>query len=197
MVYGGKLRKLAKRDCIITAMTRVRSDRKCFQFSDKNKRKNFHIWKIFCAWVYGGKLHMCTKFEGIIRHWKRENRQKDTDEFWDKNKRKSFQIWKIFGGQLMGRVWNMPAKFEVPILKRNGEKGTWSFDPFLGGAKRGKKDKNWPFHPRKFRLPRIPRGVLHRIFFSPSVVGASLFDIHALVYTLPRYSPLHNPPYYI
>ena len=89
------------------------------------------------------------------------------------------------------------AKFEVPILKRNGEKGTWSFDPFLGGAKRGKKDKNWPFHPRKFRLPRIPRGVLHRFSFSPSVVGASLFDIHALVYTLPRYSPLTIPLLYI
>ena len=85
------------------------------------------------------------------------------------------------------------AKFEVPILKRNGEKGTWSFDPFLGGAKRGKKDKNWPFHPRKFRLPRIPRGVLHRFSFSPSVVGASLFDIHALVYSLPPYSPLTIP----
>ena len=143
--------------------------------------------------VCGGMLRKLAKFEMIIRHWKRENRQKDTDEFWDKNKRKSFQIWKIFGGNVYGGMLRKHAKFEVPILKRNGEKGTWSFDPFLGGAKRGKKDKNWPFHPRKFRLPRIPRGVLHRIFFSPSVVGASLFDIHALVYTLPRYSPLTIP----
>ena len=147
--------------------------------------------------VDGGKLHMCAKFEKLIRYWKRENRQKDTDEFWDKNKRKPFQIWKIFGGQLMGMILHMFTKFEVPILKRNGEKGTWSFDPFLGGAKRGKKDKNWPFHPRKFRLPRIPRGVLHRFSFSPSVVGASLFDIHALVYSLPPYSPLTIPLLYI
>ena len=42
----------------------------------------------------------------------------------------------------MGRVWNMPAKFEVPILKRSGDRRGQSFDPFLGGAKRGKKDKN-------------------------------------------------------
>ena len=34
------------------------------------------------------------------------------------------------------------AKFEVPILKRSGDRRGQSFDPFLGGAKRGKKDKN-------------------------------------------------------
>ena len=148
--------------------------------------------------VYGGKTRKRAKYEKLIFTWNGEKRQKDTDENQIKNKRKSFQIWKIFGGNVDGGMLRKYAKFEVPILKRNGEKGTWSFDPFLGGAKRGKKDKNWPFHPRKFRLPRIPRGVLHRFSFSPSVVGASLFDIHALVYSLsPRYSPLHNPPYYI
>ena len=137
---------------------------------------------------------MCTKFEKLIRHWKRENTQKDTDEFWDKNKRKSFQIWKIFGGNVYGGMLRKHAKFEKLIFTWNGDRRGQSFDPFLGGAKRGKKDKNWPFHPRKFRLPRIPRGVLHRFSFSPSVVGASLFDIHALVYTLPPYSPLTIPP---
>ena len=136
---------------------------------------------------------MCTKFENVMLKRKRENRQKDTDEFWDKNKRKSFQIWKIFCENVRGGMLRKRAKFERLIFTWNGDRRGQSFDPFLGGAKRGKKDKNWPFHPRKFRLPRIPRGVLHRIFFSPSVVGASLFDIHALVYSLPPYSPLTIP----
>ena len=135
MVYGGKLHKHAKRDCLITAMTRVRSDESSIRLWDKNKRKNFQIWKIFCAWVYGGKLRKRAKFEKLIRHWKRENRQKDTDENQYKLKRKSFQIWKIFGGQLMGRVWNMPAKFEVPILKRSGDRRGQSWGQFF---------KNWP-----------------------------------------------------
>ena len=92
--------------------------------------------------VYGGILHMCTKYEKIIRHWKRENRQKDTDEFWDKNKRKSFQIRKIFCENVCGGMLRKHAKFERLIFTWNGDRRGQSFDPFLGGAKRGKKDKN-------------------------------------------------------
>ena len=59
--------------------------------------------------------------------------------------------------------------------------------------KEEKRIKIDPFTPENSAFPEFPVEFSTDFSFSPSVVGASLFDIHALVYTLPRYSPLTIP----
>ena len=72
-----------------------------------------------------------------------------------------------------------------------------SFSKKIGLRQGKKRIKIDPFTPENSAFPEFPVEFSTEFSFSPSVVGASLFDIHALVYTLPRYSPLTIPLLYI
>ena len=65
---------------------------------------------------------------------------------------------------------------------------------FWEAQKEEKRIKIDPFTPENSAFPEFPVEFSTEFSFSPSVVGASLFDIHALVYSLPPYSPLTIPP---